>query len=128
MTSSMDSWQKYLLSGLLLVSGVFHFLKTELYLKIMPPYLPYPRELVYVSGTAAIVLGLMFFWRKTSRIASWGTILFLIAVFPANVHMVLHPESFPEISPWIAWARLPLQGLLIYWAYKSGRMPSHAQE
>ena len=84
----------------------------------MPPYLPYPRELVYVSGAAAIVLGLLFFWTKTVRIASWGTILFLVAVFPANVHMALHPEAFPEIPAWVSWARLPLQGVLIAWAYR----------
>ena len=113
------SFQKILLSALLLISGVCHFLNTALYLKIMPPYLPYPRQLVYVSGVAAAMLGLMFWHPKTLRLAARGTILFLVAVFPANVHMALHPEAFPQIPAWMSWARLPLQGVLMYWAYRS---------
>ena len=110
---------KYFLGVLFVVSGVGHFLRTEFYLKIMPPYLPYSRELVYASGVAAVVLGVLFFLPKTGHIASYGAILFLVAVFPANVHMALHPEIFPGIPAWVGWARLPLQGVLIYWAQQA---------
>ena len=108
---------KYLLSVLFIVSGIFHFLKTEPYLKMMPGYLPYPRELIYISGIASLVLGVLLLTRKPPRFVAWGTILYLIAVFPANVQMALHPEIFPEIPAWLSWARLPFQGVLIRLAY-----------
>ena len=109
---------KYFLGVLFILAGALHFLKTEFYLKIIPPYLPYPRELVYISGMAAMALGLLLLLLKRTRIVSWGAILFLIAVFPANIHMALHPELFPGIPAWVSWVRLPFQGALIYWAYR----------
>ena len=114
---------RYFLSALFILTGASHFLKTQFYLKIMPAYLPYPLELVYVSGTAAIVLGLLLLLPKTASIACWGIILFLIAVFPANVYMALHPEIFPEIPAWAGWIRLPFQGVFIYWAYRLKNYP-----
>ena len=110
---------KYFLGSIFILSGVLHFFKSEFYLKLMPSFLPYPRELVYASGVAALVLGLLLIFFGRSRIVSWGAILYLIAVFPANVHMALHPEIFPTIPAWVSWVRLPFQGLLIYWAYRS---------
>ncbi len=109
---------KHFLAVLFILSGAAHFLRTEFYLKIMPAYLPYPRELIYFSGVAAIILGLLLFLPKTTRMASWSGILFLIAVFPANIHIALHPEIFSEIPAWVGWVRLPFQGVLIYWAYR----------
>jgi uncharacterized membrane protein len=98
-------------------AGIAHWVRPGIYLKIMPPYLPWPRALVYVSGVAEIVLGVLLLVPRTTHLAAWGLIALLIAVFPANVHMALHPELYPRISPVLLWLRLPLQGVLIAWVY-----------
>ena len=65
-------------------AGVIHFSNSDFYLKIMPPYLPYHLELVYISGVLEILFGIMLIFNKTRYLACWGLILLLIAVFPAN--------------------------------------------
>ena len=109
---------RYLFGLLFCAAGVLHFIKTEFYLKIMPPYLPFHRELVYASGAAAFVLGALLMIPGSRRIAAWGMIAYLIAVYPANIYMALHPGIFPDLPAWIGWARLPLQFVLILMAYR----------
>lgn len=108
---------RYLLGSLFVVVGLNHFLNPHFYLRIMPPYLSWHRFLVYLSGLCEIALGVLLLTRKDTRMAAWGLILLLIAVFPANLHMALHPELFPRYDPVILWLRLPVQGLLIMWAH-----------
>jgi uncharacterized membrane protein len=106
------------LMGLLFVlAGVLHFLRPEFYVRIMPPYLPWHLELVYVSGVCEVVLGLLLLVPRFTALAAWGLIALLIAVFPANLHMALNSDLYPSISPIALWVRLPLQGALIAWAY-----------
>ena len=83
----------------------------------MPPYMPWHLAAVYVSGVAEVVLGAALMVRQWSAPAAWGLIALLVAVFPANVHMALHPESYPWAHPATLWLRLPLQGVLVAWAY-----------
>jgi uncharacterized membrane protein len=99
------------------LAGINHFLNAPFYLKIMPPVLPAPLFLVYLSGVFEIALGVLLLVPKFVRLAAWGLIALLIAVFPANIYMAQHPELFPEISPAALYLRLPLQLLLIGWAY-----------
>ena len=87
----------------------------------MPPYLPWHLELVYISGLAEIGLGALLLLPRTTVNAAWGLVALLIAVFPANVHMTMHAELYPFASPLFLWLRLPLQGLLIAWAYSYTR-------
>lgn len=108
---------KALMALLYILAGLNHFANPKLYLTLMPPYIPYPEACVWLSGWAEILLGSLLCWPQVSRWAAWGIILLLIAIFPANVHMALHPEIFPTIPLWLRWLRLPLQGLLIAWAY-----------
>ena len=100
-----------------IAAGANHFLNTLFYVSIMPPYLPWPVALVYVSGVAEIGLGGLLLFERWSRLAAWGLIALLIAVFPANVHMALHPELYPWASSLSLGFRLFLQGILIAWAY-----------
>jgi uncharacterized membrane protein len=109
-------------AALFLLGGVGHFVATGVYLKIMPPYLPHHRALVLLSGALEIALGLLLLIPATSRLAAWGLIALLIAVFPANVFMYQHPERF-GVSPTLLLLRLPLQGLLILWARVYTRRP-----
>ena len=98
-------------------AGVNHFLKTGFYLRMMPPYVPMHLAMVQISGSAEVVLGLLLLVPQTTAMAAWGLIALLIAVFPANVQMALHPETFPEFSPGALWLRLPLQAVMIAWAF-----------
>jgi len=101
-----------------ITAGAFHFVRPEFYLKIIPLYVPYPLQMVYLSGLFEILFGALILFPKTRRLAMWGLILLLLAVLPANVHMALHPEIFPVIPPWIYWARLPFQAVLIGWVLR----------
>ncbi len=85
----------------------------------MPPFLPWPAALVLISGMAEIAGGAGILWPPTRKPAALGLIALLIAVFPANVYAVLHGMEVGgrPILPWILWARLPLQPLLIAWVY-----------
>lgn len=104
--------------GLLFVAaGANHFVNPKFYLDIMPPYLPWHYALVILSGIAEVLLGIGLLIPQTSTYAAWGLILLLIAVFPANLYMAMNPELFPTIPTFALWLRLPLQGLLILWAY-----------
>jgi uncharacterized membrane protein len=108
---------KCLLALFILASGVMHFINPGFYLSIMPPYVPWHLAMVYVSGFFEVVLGLMLMVTRFTRSAAWGIIALLIAVFPANIHMALHTELYPDISPIALWLRLPLQGVFVAWAY-----------
>jgi uncharacterized membrane protein len=108
---------RWLLGILFVLAGANHVVHADFYMKIMPPYLPWHRELVALSGVAEIMLGALVLLPRCQVLAAWGLIALLIAVFPANLHMALHTELYPEFSPVILWARLPLQGVLIAWAY-----------
>jgi uncharacterized membrane protein len=80
-------------------AGLMHFLKTRWYERIMPPYLPRQRDLVYASGVAEIAGGLATMHPATRRMGSAWSIATLLAVFPANLHMALEPERFEKGVP-----------------------------
>jgi uncharacterized membrane protein len=118
---------RFLFGLLFVVAGVLHFVNPAFYLKIMPPDLPWHLELVYVSGLFEIGLGALLLMQKWARLAAWGLILLLIAVFPANIYVYQHQEILPRVSPLWHFMRLPLQGVLILWAYWYTR-PDKSQE
>ena len=97
--------------------GVYHFVDPAKFARIVPPYLPWHYELALISGACEIIGGVCLLVPRLQRAAAWGLIALLVAVFPANVHMALHPELFPEAPPPVWWGRLPLQPVLIAWAY-----------
>ncbi|MGI8787935.1 MAG: DoxX family protein [Pyrinomonadaceae bacterium] len=108
---------KYLLAFGFVLAGSNHFINADFYLKMMPSYLPAHLFLVYLSGVCEIVLGITLLIPKFTRLAAWGLIALLIAVFPANVFMAMNPQLFPEFSPIALYLRLPLQFALIAWAF-----------
>lgn len=106
------------------LAGINHFIDAAFYLRMMPPVLPAPLFLVYLSGIFEIALGVLLLVPKFSRLAAWGLIALLVAVFPANIYMAMNPQLFAGISPTALYLRLPLQLVLIAWAYwftKSGK-------
>jgi uncharacterized membrane protein len=108
-----------LLGATFLATGILHFLRPRAYEAIMPRYLPAHRELVYASGVAEIAGGAGVLHSRTAKPAGWWLIATLIAIFPANVEMAVHAERFRKIPRPLLWARLPLQGVLIAWVWKS---------
>ena len=107
----------YLMSVFYILGGIEHFTNVGLYMKIMPPYLPYHKELVYLSGVFEIILGIMLLFEKTRFLAGWGLILLLIAIFPANIYLAQNNGAAMNISPALAWGRLPFQAVFIAIAY-----------
>ena len=108
---------KYLLGALFVAAGVNHFVNPAFYLKIMPPFLPFPLALVYLSGVFEVMLGILLLVPRFTPLAAWGIIALLVAVFPANIHMAVNHQLFPEYSFAALLLRLPLQLVLIAWAY-----------
>lgn len=115
--AALKTRTRYLLGALFVAAGVNHFIATDFYVGIMPPYLPWHRPLVYLSGAAEVGLGALLVLDRWSAIAAWGLIALLVAVFPANLHMAVNPELYPQFSPLVLGLRLPLQAVLIVWAY-----------
>jgi len=109
------------LSVLFVGAGVNHFANPSVYVEIMPPYLPAHLELVYLSGICEVLGGLGVLPRALRPLAGRGLVLLLVAIFPANLHMALHPELFPGVPAWALAARLPLQLALIAWAWWATR-------
>ncbi len=105
-----------ILAFFFIYAGVSHFTKKNFFMKAMPPYIPNHEEMVIISGIAEIVLGIGLLFSKTQAMAAWGIILLLIAVFPANIYMATSGK-FKKIPQWLLWLRLPLQLVLIAWAY-----------
>ena len=105
-------------------AGINHFVYPLMYLKIMPPWLPAHQLLVLLSGIFEIVFAVLLFLKVTRKIGAWGIILLLIAVFPANVQMMLNYWKQDNPLLWLAILRLPIQALLIWWAYQYTK-PQH---
>ena len=120
--SHIKAASKSVLAIFMITAGIMHFVNPAFFLKIMPPYLPLHKELVLVSGVFEVVLGVLLLVPQTSRMAAWGIVALLIAVFPANLYLYQHQDILPA-SPVVHFLRLPLQGLFILWAYWHTAVP-----
>ena len=112
-------------------AGVGHFTNAEFFVAIVPPYLPAPEALVAISGVFEILGAVGVLVPRTRRLAGFGLLALLVAVYPANIHMALHPEQFPDIAPAMLYARLPLQfvfAAVVWWAacWRGGRVAADA--
>jgi uncharacterized membrane protein len=104
------------------LAGILHFVIPRTYAAIVPDWLPAHTGLVYASGVAEIAAGAAVMHPRTRTWGSRWSIATLVAIFPANVHMALHPDRY-EVPGGAAalWLRLPLQGAMIAWAAAAGR-------
>lgn len=103
----------------MVLAGLMHFIKPEPYVMIMPDYLPWHLPLVYISGAFEVALGIALFIEPVRALAGWGLIALFVAVLPANVWMASEGIQPPglEMSPPLAWIRVALQFVLMYWAW-----------
>ncbi len=101
--------------------GILHFTDPRPFVRIVPPVLPNPLALVYLSGVFEILggVGLVVPIAVTQRLAAYGLMALFLAVFPANVYMAWAriPLGNKVLPVWALWARLPLQGVLLAWAW-----------
>ncbi len=110
---------RYLFGAAMIWIGIQHFANEAMFMKIMPDYIPFSlhRPAVLISGVAEILLGVLLIVPRTSRLAGWGLIALFIAVFPANIFLYQHPQIMPDVSPTAHLIRLPIQAVLIAWAW-----------
>lgn len=102
---------------LYLAAGIMHFVYPRVYIKIIPPFFKFKEWINWISGAAEIILAIGLVLPATQSMAAWGIIALLIAVFPANVYHLQLGGAGMKIPKWALWLRLPLQGVLIAWAY-----------
>lgn len=104
-----------------LAGGAAHFLFTEALVRVVPPAVPDPRDVVLLTGLLWLLgaLGLMMPW--TRRTAGWGLVLLTIAVTPVHVYMLHAHDQFPSLPTWLLWARLPLQLVVLWLAWWGSR-------
>lgn len=110
----------WVMSLFYVLGGLNHLADPAFYLPMMPPYLPAHLPLIYLSGMAEVVLGIAVLIPRTRSLAAWGIIALLIAVFPANIHIAVHDVPLmggTEGAGVWNWVRLPLQAVLIAWAW-----------
>jgi len=110
-------WHFLLMAVMYIIAGIFHFLKPRAYLRIMPRYLPKPKLLVYLSGGAEILLGLGLLLPETKTIAIYAIILMLVIFLLVHFYMLSSKKAGAGIPVWALILRLPLQFVLIWWAY-----------
>jgi uncharacterized membrane protein len=106
-----------------IVAGAMHFVIPKTYRRMMPPYVPAPAGVVYASAVAEIAGGAGLMHPEHRRLAGWWLIATLVAIFPANLHMALHPAEYPDVPGGAVtlWARLPFQGVFAAWVFGAMR-------
>ncbi len=114
----MLPWHQYLIGIVFILAGVNHFRKPNMYKRIIPPCIPSHDTMVIISGVAEMLLGFMILNPTTQVIAAWGIIILLLLFIPVHVYMLQNQKASMKLPKWLLILRLPLQFLLIYWAYQ----------
>ena len=110
----------FVMGAFYVFAGLMHFRVPDAYLPMMPPYLPWHYGLVILSGVAEVMCGIGVLIPQTRKLAAWGTIALLIAIFPANLHVALNNVPLfgaTEGAGALNYVRLPFQLVLIAWAW-----------
>lgn len=95
------------------LGGIAHFVFTEAEMRIVPPYIPWPRGVVLISGAFELLGAVGLLWPPTRRAAAWGLFALTLAVTPAHIYMLQQPGFFPAAPYWALVLRLPLQVALL---------------
>lgn len=110
---------RWILAASMVWIGVMHFVHPKTFVDIMPPYLPWHLELVWISGAIEIALGVLLIPEFTRGYAAIGLIALFVAVYPANIHMAMNDVPFKgrPVPRWAHAIRLPLQFVFMAWAW-----------
>lgn len=110
-------WHLYLMAILYVLAGINHFRSPKFYERIIPPFFGNAKLLNQLSGAAEILLGILLLIPQTTSLAAWGVIALLIAIFPANIYMATNDRAGMNLPKWILYLRLPMQLVLLAWAF-----------
>jgi uncharacterized membrane protein len=95
------------------IGGIAHFVATDTEMRIVPPWLPWPRAAVLVSGVFELLGAAGLLWAPSRRAAGWGLFALTLAVTPCHIYMLQRPDLFPSIPYWALVLRLPVQAALL---------------
>ncbi|TLP73992.1 MauE/DoxX family redox-associated membrane protein [Maribacter sp. ACAM166] len=110
-------WHLYLMAAVYILAGIMHFIKPKVYLRIMPRYLPFHKQLVLLSGIAEVVLGIGLLFRPTQNSAIYGIITMLAVFLLVHLYMLSSNKAAAGFPKWVLLLRLPLQFVLMFWAF-----------
>lgn len=110
-------WHLYLMAVIYIIAGIMHFIKPKVYLRIMPRYLPAHKLLVLLSGLTEIILGIGLLFPQTKDLSIYGLMLMLTIFFLVHFYMLSSKKAGAGIPYWLLIARIPLQFVLIWWAW-----------
>lgn len=110
-------WHLYLMAFIYIFAGINHFRKPKIYERIIPPYFPNAKMLNLLSGVAEIVFGILLMFPSYSKFGAWGIIVLLVAFFSVHIFMLQDKKAGFGLPKWVLWLRIPLQFVLIYWAF-----------
>lgn len=99
-------------------AGCAHFFASEFFVAIMPPYLPWHMQIIWLSGTFEIAGALGLTQPQFRHAAGIGLMLLAVAVLPANLHMALYANDFSTLPTWLLYLRLPLQLVILFWIWR----------
>lgn len=131
---TFKTMMRVVFGAFIIFAGIMHFTRPDFYIRITPPILPYKEAIVIVSGLAEIGLGIGLIVPHTRRIAAWGLVALLVAVYPANIYMALEAEQFRDVAPsnWFHLIRLPMQFLMIalcvWFARSTYKIPNGSEQ
>lgn len=109
-------------------AGILHFVQDDSFAAIVPPILPFPKIIVWITGAIELVLAVGLTLPRYRKAAGMWLAPYLLAVLPANIYMAMNNIPLGEVlvSPLTLWGRVALQFpliALILWA--SGNFASH---
>lgn len=118
--TTLQTISLYSMAIIYILAGINHFLNPRFYTAIMPKFFPAKSALNQLSGIAEIVLGIMLFFPATRLISSYLIIAMLVSFFAVHIPHLFSPPKFAANKYWILILRIPIQFLLIYWAWIVG--------
>lgn len=113
----MFPWHQYILALIFIIGGFFHLQKPKIYIKITPPYIPFKKTVVLITGIIEMIAGFMLITKETQTYGAVIICIMLLAFFPVHLHMLINKEASLKLPKWVLWLRLLLQFVLIYWAF-----------
>lgn len=111
-------WHLYLMASIYILAGLNHFRKPKMYERIIPPYLPNAKLLNIFSGILEIIFGVLSLFPSQSKYGALGIIILLILFFSVHIYMLQNKKASFGLPKWLLLLRIPLQFLLIFWAYQ----------
>ena len=110
-------WHLYLMASIYILAGLNHFRKPKMYQRTIPPYFPNAKLMNILSGFAEIAFGIALLIPAYKSIGAWGIIFLLVAFLTVHVYTIQDKRAGFGLPKWVLWLRIPLQFVLIYWAY-----------